>query len=202
MDYSGYLLIKLQDAVKNGQISQDCRFVILSTIEHDFLQFCGVESIEIIDNIILYYLCKEEGKSCYLNEADKESFYSYMLAPLQHWKFADQHRRLVPALERYKNLVIEKMPDDTVFTVFAFPHVYCIISPFMSRDITVATGVDRDSYITAIIEREDFKKMLTYVYENRKVKECSKEELEASYKKLILEGYDRLKDTKHPIKKI
>lgn len=202
LDYSGYLLIKLQDAVKNGQISRDCRFVILSTIEHDFLQFCGVESVSVIDNSILYYLCKEEGKSCYLNEADKESFYSYMLAPLQHWKFADQHRRLVPALERYKNLVIEKVPDNTAFTVFAFPHVYCIISPFMSKDITVATGVDRDSYVTAITEREDFKKMLAYVYENRKVKECSKEELEANYKKLILEGYDRLKDTEHPIKKL
>ena len=119
-----------------------------------------MESVAIIDNSILYYLCKEAGKSCYLNEADKESFYSYMLAPLQHWKFADQHRRLVPALERYKNLVIEKMPDNIAFAVFAPPRVYCIISPFMSKDITVATGMDRDSYVTAITNREDFKKML------------------------------------------
>jgi len=199
LDNSGYLLTKLQNAVKNGKISQDCRFIILSTIEHDFLQSCGVESAAVIDNTVLYYLCKEEGKRCYLSEADMESFYSYMLAPLPHWIFADQHRRLVPALERYKNLVVEKVPNNAVFT---FPRLYCIVSPFMSKDIEVVPGVEQDSYVTAITEREDFKKMLTYVYENRMIKECSKEQLKADYKKLILEGYERLKDTEHPIKKI
>lgn len=190
---------KLQGAVKEGKITQDCRFIIVSTREHDFLQSYGVESVEIINDSFLYYLCKDEGKSCYLNETNVESFYSFMLAPLQSWNFADKHRRAVPALERYKNLVVEKLPNNIVFS---FPRIYCIISPFMSMDITVATEVDRDSYVTAITGREDFKKMLTYVYENRKIKECSKEELETNYKQLILEGYDRLRDTEHPIKRL
>ncbi len=190
--------VNLQKAIDAEQISKDCRYIIHSTVEYDFLESYGVEGMEIINHADLYYLCEDEGKKAYLKEQDLEFFYSVMLTPIRSWKFEDRHRKCVPVLEKYKDLVVEEMPDNA-FSLYS--HMYSIVSPFLSRDISDANTVDRDSYIANIMGRKDFKKLLAYVYENRKNKKCTKEDIQKAYRQLILESYDRLQDREHPIKK-
>lgn len=198
---SADLLTKLQKAVEEDQISQNCQYIFESIAGYDFLQSYGADGVVMIDDVPVYYLCQEEGKKCCLRQEDLETFYSFMFAPDYFWKFESQHRRLIPTVERYKNLVIERDPDNTFYS-YNYSRIYRILSPFLSKDITAAAEMDWDSYVKAITEREDFKKMITYVYENRREKVCTKEEIEADYRRLILEGYDRLKDVEHPIKKL
>ena len=105
-------------------------------------------------------------------------------------------RQLIPAFKEYKKLAVKIQRFNFYGIKFSSKHWY-IISPITKKDAShiKKNGISYDTFVTEIVQREDFIKLIEYTFEHNKsnldgIAKLSKDEIKNEYLKLIKEYYD------------
>lgn len=149
-----------------------------------------------VDKEIFIYSIHEINKDNYCLKVDKdtEEFliklinYEYNQNTKMLRAIVKSQRRCIPAIEKYSDLVVESIPFGIEILYYNLPN---IISPITKTDCADVKNYSKEIFLKNIIEREDYKNLVKFVYKNHiSCKLKDEKAVSEIYEKLIGEYYD------------
>ena len=174
-------------------------YVLADKVMFECMREYGVDSIFVIPEpklIILFYMDKNYQNENYCIRTNEKEKQFLLKCLTEHEKNHSQYgwyrksaRRLIPAMEEYKELAVKQIPGG--ISGMYFYRTASLISPILLEDKKKIGSLGKEEYIESICSRNDFRRLVEFVYQNQIEPDCySRETIRVQYQKLIGEYYD------------
>lgn len=147
------------------------------------------------DDIVITNICKDdENKHIYADDETKNTIYRSMVvkpSSINKSYYLNAVRGFVPAIEQYGKLTIERRKIKSGVGGKYYGVEKLIISPITSYDLDEIEKLSCDEFVEYITEKESYKNLLNYTYENQyDTGKYTVDEIDETYKKLIKDYYE------------
>lgn len=187
----GELQLFLKEKMRAGELDKEYEFLMYNFYKsYIFLEY-GLKGGVLFDNQTILYYIKEGGpKEIFLNNKDRDAFFSQFFSIKNSWNDdLDGKRTALCVIEEFADIAVKKVPPG--ISGKGYYNIHNIISPLLEDDIKSIEEHDKLAYISMILQREDFNNLINYVYENQlESKKYTLEHIRDKYIQLIDNCYD------------